>query len=83
MRDNSAVVDGGRESEREVADVDIDVGAVGGGPLSALVRQRVRSLVVVDADVCGDPLDDDGDGEVANELLDHSREGGVMAGLPA
>ena len=67
----------------DVVDFDVDVGAAVSRPRQALVGEHVRSLVGLQAHVSRHPFDDDGDGEVADELLDLLGEGGVGARAPA
>ena len=79
----SAVVDSWGEVLGGEASGDVDVGAGLGGDRGALISQLVCPFVLLDADVGGDPLDEDSDGEVADVLFKNPGEFRVMAGLPA
>ena len=81
--DCSSVAVAGDEVAQLEVDVDVHVGAALGAGASAAVRQLVCSLVGVDANVRRDPVDDDRDGEVADEELELLGEVGVGAGAPA
>jgi len=73
----SSVVDAGSKTAQHEVQVDVDVGAVLGGPGGAEVSELVCPLVGDEAHVGRDPGDDDRNGEVPNHLLDLLGESGV------